>query len=205
MTAGFGFGFGFGEASPIPPPAGGWRIGVNVPWTVSWTGEQHFDLEISKDFPGTVDLTQRHSPGEGAPRFRALHVTRHRQAMVNLLCHVCGKPTHKRDRFLLPVQTGAMAILPDDTTRYAASVPPVHRACAALAASLCPHLRAHPAAPVAYPTEPSRLLPRLDVVAGMEALSNYFPPDFKIVYSCYRLFGPHFSAQAGLLRQAAGV
>jgi hypothetical protein len=195
MTGGFGL-----DESPLPTPPGGWHIGVNVPWSVAWTGEQEFDLAISAHFPGLVDLTQRQRPGTGTPRFKALHVTRHRYAMAELACHVCGRPTSRGDRYLFPVQSGAMVTMPDESTRYAANVPPVHRACAVKAAAQCPHLRAHQAAPVAYPAEPSRLMPRTDVVEGMESVARLFPRHLPLVFTCYRLFGPKFSHAVGRMR-----
>ena len=36
-----------------------WRIGENVPWSVSWTGESSFTLHPSRDFPGLTDLVQQ--------------------------------------------------------------------------------------------------------------------------------------------------
>jgi len=172
---------------------------------VSWTGEQHFDLGISRDFPGLVDLVQTEKVGEGAPRFRAMHVSRHRAGMARLLCHVCGRPTDKRDRYLFPVQSGGMAILPDERLRYAGNVPPVHKACARVAAGACPHLRGAGAEAVAWPVEASRLMPRTDVIPGMESLARTLPVNLRIVFSCYRLFGPKFSAMVGEMRRRAGV
>jgi hypothetical protein len=197
-------GFSFDETAAVPV-AGGWRVGQNVPWTVSWTGEQDFELGISQDFPGHVDLVQGERLGQGAPRFRAMHVTRHRLGMAQLLCHVCGKPTPKRDRYIFPVQSGGMAIMPDETLRYAGNVPPLHLACATHAAKLCPHLRAEYAVPVAYPAESSRLMPRTDVVPGMEKVARNLPSQFRIVFTCYRLFGPKFTAHVERIRHTHRV
>ncbi len=197
MTAGFSASVG-----PLPvPPAGGWVIGKNVPWSVSWTGEQLYDLQLSQDFPGLVDLVQREQPGVGAPRFAALHISRHRAGMVRHLCHVCGKPTPRRDRYIFPKDSGGFAILPDESTRYAGNVPPVHLSCARRAQQLCPHLRSAYAVPVAYPAEESVLIERTDVVPGMEDVARTLPPHLKIVFTCYRLYGPRFSRQVARLRE----
>jgi hypothetical protein len=179
-----------------------WRVGETVPWTVSWTGEQHFELKLSDDFPGLVDLVQAERPGEGTPKFAALHVTRHRTAMVQHLCHVCGRPTKPGDRFIFPVQTGNFVTLPDESMRFAGNVPPVHRACGQRARELCPHLSHEMAVPVAFPAEPSRLIQRTDPVPGMEEVAKAMPPNLKIVYTCYRLFGPRFSAKIAVLRES---
>jgi hypothetical protein len=200
LTGGFAF-----DETAAAPIAGGWRVGDNVPWTVSWTGEHNFELGISQDFPGCVDLVQGENPGQGAPRFRAMHVSRHRLGMAALLCHVCGKPTAKRDRFLFPIQSGGMGLMPDESVRYAGNVPPVHRTCAERAAQQCPHLKAAFAVPVPYPAEPSRLMPRTDVVPGMENVAKNLPSQFKIVFACYRLFGPKFTTQVQRLRREHGA
>lgn len=182
---------------------GGWVIGKNVPWSVSWTEEQLYDIQMSTDFPGLVDLVQLDRPGAGAPRFAALHISRHRAGMAQNLCHVCGQPTAKRDRYIFPKESGGFVILPDESTRYAANVPPVHLACARRAQQLCPHLRAAYAAPVAYPAEASRLIERTDVVPGMEKVARTLPPHLRIVYTCYRMFGPRFTAEVMRLREMA--
>ena len=179
-----------------------WRLRDTVPWTVSWTGEETFDLTDSQDFPGLVDLVQIERPGEGLPKFKALHVSRLRIGMARHLCHVCGRPTPRNDRYLLPVQSGGFVSVGEDPFRYAANVPPLHLACTQKSQRLCPHLRQATIPPIAYPSEESWLLPRRDVVEGMEALAKTLPPNLPVVFSCYRLFGPRFSRRILQLRQA---
>ena len=179
-----------------------WTVGESVPWTVSWTGEESFKLVDSQDFPGLVDLQQAERPGHGLPRFNALHVTRHRVGMARHVCHVCGRPTPRNDRYLLPVQSGGFVSVGEDPFRYAANVPPLHMACARKAQLRCPHLGEATIPPVAYPSEDSRLMPRRDVVEGMESLAKTLPPNLPVVFSCCRLFGPRFSKKILELRQA---
>lgn len=178
-----------------------WRIGENVPWSVSWTGEQSFELKPSRDFPGLTDLVQMHNPGVGAPAFAAVHVTRQRLGMANHLCHVCGRPTPKRDRYLFPVQSGGFVALADGAVRYGGNVPPVHLACAKKAQRLCPHLSGSLAPPVPFPRDEGRLVQRTDVVPGMEALAKTLPAGLEIVFSCYRLYGPEFTRHVERLRR----
>jgi hypothetical protein len=182
-----------GQSSP-------WIIGKNVPWSVSWSEEQTYDLRLSDDFPGLVDLVQIQKQGLGTPRFAALHITRHRLGMVQHLCHVCGKPTPRRDRYIFPRDSGGFVIMPDDSTRYAGNVPPVHLSCARRAQQLCPHLSHAYAKPVAFPSEESRLIQRTDVVPGMEAVARTLPQNLTIVFTCYRLYGPRFSRRVAQLR-----
>ncbi len=177
-----------------------WRIGVNVPWSVAWTGEQMFNLQMSDLFPGRIEVVQVERQGEGVPKFAAQHVTRHRRGMVDHLCHVCGRRTLKRDRYIFPVQSGGFVTMPDETMRYAGNVPPVHLACARVGQRLCPHLSHTFAQPVAFPSEESRIMPRPDVVPGMEALAKTLPPNLNVIFSCYRLYGPRFTKSVEKLR-----
>ncbi len=170
-----------------------WQPGVSVPWTVSWSGENSFDLQPSRDFPGYLDLVQAQNPGVGVPRFAAMNLTRHRRAMVEHLCHVCGKPTSRRDRYLFPAHSGGMVTLADGSVRYGGNVPGVHLACSRRAARLCPHLSGNQGIPVAYPSEEGRLVQRTDVLPGLEDLAAALPQRSDIVFGCYRLFGEAFT------------
>ena len=181
-----------------------WKIGENVPWSVSWTGEQSFDLQPSEDFPGRFDLVQVQRPGEGVPRFAAVHVTRQRIGMQRQWCHVCGRPTLTRDRYLFPVESGGFVTLGDDTMRYAGTVPPVHLACARRARLMCPHLSHARADPIPFPSEDSLILPRPDIPEGMAELAKTLPRGANVVFSCFRLYGPRFSRQVERLRKARG-
>ena len=177
-----------------------WTIGVNVPWTVAWTGEQAFDLRASVHFPGFSDLVQVQHPGQGTPMFAAQHVTRHRMGIADHRCHVCGDPTSKRDRFIFPVQSGGFVLMNDDE-RYAGNVPPVHLACGRRARLLCPHLNHGFAHAIPYPSEPTRMMRRTDVVPGMEVVAQRLPAGPKVVFSCYRVFGPRFTRHVKRLRE----
>jgi hypothetical protein len=42
---------------------------------------------------------------------------------------------------------------------------------------------------------------RTDVVPGMEALAKTLPPWIEVVFTCYRLYGPRFSAHVIKLRR----
>jgi hypothetical protein len=179
----------------------GFDIGGNVPWAVSWSAEQNFSLRPSVDFPGLVDLVQEEKPNQGSPKFAQMHVTRHRLGMARHMCHVCGRRTPRHDRYLFPLQSGSM-VPAGESLRYVGNVPAMHLNCARRSQALCPHLIAALAAPMAYPSEESVLLPRTDIVAGMEALAATLPRGLPIVYSCYRVFGPRFSQKIARLRPA---
>lgn len=188
-------------ASPMPPKGSQWKIGTNVPWSIAWTGEQILNLQMSDDFPGFLEVVQVQNPGDGTPRFAAQHVTRHRMGLANHFCHVCGRKTLTRDRYIFPVQVGGFVTMPDNSVRYAGNVPPVHFSCGQIARQLCPHLSHTYAQPVMYPSEASHLMPRRDVVPGMEDFAKTLQPELKVVFSCYRLFGPRFTRLVQNLRQ----
>jgi len=172
-----------------------WRIGETLPWSVAWTGEQAFRVQPSQDFPGLLELDQRQAPGAGEPIFAAVHVTRQRRGMVDLLCHVCGKPTLPDDRWVFPVASGGLVTLHDGAIGWGCNVPPLHRACAELAHAQCPHLSRLDDAPLRCdPADAGRLIHRTDVVPGMEAIAATLPNDQPVVFSCYRLYGAAFTA-----------
>ncbi len=178
----------------------GSNAGITVPWTVSWTAEETFRLRPSVDFPGLTDLLQVERPGQGRPKFAALHVSRQRLGLASQLCHVCGRRTLARDRWIFPLESGGFVTLGDETRRYAGSVPPLHLACAKRAQRLCPHLGHAYAKPVAYPSEESTLMARPDVPAEMAGLAKTLPPGLRVVFGCFRLFGPRFSERIARLR-----
>jgi hypothetical protein len=165
------------------------------PWSAAWSGEQAFRLQPSRDFPGLAELDQREAPGVGEPLFAAIHVTRQRRAMVHLLCHVCGKPTPSEDRYVFPAASGGLVTLHDGTQQYGCNVPPMHHACAVRASTACPHLAKVREPPLRCTADAGRLIHRTDVTPGLEALAKTLPAGVEVVFSCYRLYGPEFTAQ----------
>ncbi len=180
-----------------------WVIGQDVPWTVSWTGEDSYELAASRTFSGCFELVQVQRPGEGTPRFAAVHVTRQRLGVLGQLCHVCGRRTPARDRYVFPVESGGFVAV-GDTMRFAGTVPPVHLACGQRARLLCPHLSHALAEPVAFPSEESQVVPHPGVPAGMEAIANTLPAGLTIVYSCLRVYGARFSRTVERMRKDRG-
>lgn len=160
---------------------------------MAWSGEQSFWLQDSRDFPGMVELEQQQARGEGEPLFAAINVTRQRRGMVDLLCHVCGKPTTRHDRYIFPAASGGLVTLHDGTQQYGLNVPPMHRACSVRARHACPHLAKVDEPPMRCTSDEGRLIHRTDVVPGMEAMARTLPPGLEVVFSCYRLYGPDFT------------
>ena len=185
-------------------PSTPWIIGETAPWSVAWTGESQFGLQQSTDFPGYLEVFQEENPGVGLPVFAANHASRNKRGMIEHLCHVCGQPTERWDRWLFPLQTGGLVTMQDGEQRFGCNVPPVHRACAERAQRLCPHLSRLDAQPVRFPKDdPGRIVPRFDLQPGMEFLAKSLPVGVPVVLSCYRLHGPRFSKQIIKLMNAA--
>jgi ferredoxin len=147
---------------------------------------------------------QASKPGDGTPRLAAVHIGRQRAGMIEHLCHVCGRRTPARDRYIFPFDSGGFVTIEDDTQRYAGNVPPLHLACARRAQRLCPHLRAHLARPVPYPDEDSVIVPLRDAPEGMLEVAKGLPGGRRVVFSCLRIHGPRFSRNVERLRSQGG-
>ncbi len=185
------------EAPSVPsvddPAASVWRIGENLPWTAPWTGERRFWLQPSEGFPGLTEIVQATAPGEGEPMLSGMNVMRQRLGVTRLLCHVCGKPTPKSDRYLFPTATGTFLPMANGEQRYVSHLPPTHAACAERAMRLCPHLRTRYARPVRFPTDEGRIRPETSLPDSLKFLEAQIPRDRPVVYSYYRIYSPAFS------------
>lgn len=173
-----------------------------VPWSAAWSSEQAFRLQPSRDFPGLLELDQKQARGVGDPLFAAIHVTRQRRGMVDLLCHVCGQPTAAHDRYIFPVASGGLVTLHDGSQQYGCNVPPIHHACAERAAAACPHLSRLAEPPLRCSADEGRVIHRTDVTPGLEALAKTLPAGVEVVFSCYRLYGPDFTATVMAARES---
>lgn len=112
--------------------------GVPVPYTVSWTEEQPFRVDVCA-YAGARAICQAVAPGESKPRFGAPHSQRQREAIARDLCNTCGRPLRNRTKVSLsharPRWNGAegMAVLQVE--------PLLHRECTALSMQHCPSLK----------------------------------------------------------------
>lgn len=173
-----------------------------APWSAAWSGEQSFSVDPSADFPGFLELNQKQAPGTGEPLFGAMNATRLRRGIVDLLCHVCGKPTDRHDRYIFPVASGGLVTLLDGSQQYGCNVPPMHRACAVRARHACPHLSKVSEPPLRCGRDEGRLIHRTDVTPGLEAIAKTLPQGVDVVLSCYRLYGDEFTAKVVAARTA---
>jgi hypothetical protein len=135
------------------------KVGVDVPWVVSWTEEAMTGAAPCPTVDGELALGQVERPGYGFPLYSKNHVRRQRASMRDMLCPMCGEPTVAGDRWTVLAKrrtagelraTGFRAAVPDELKDDrlmldAGTIAPLHRACADRSLSLCPHLKANPA------------------------------------------------------------
>lgn len=178
----------------------GWRIGDTVPWVVPWTGETQFQLKLSEAFPAHYEVTQVSAPGQGAPVMGGMHLERQRAGVERWLCHVCGEPTPRFDRWMFPTVGGTLVRLGNDEVRYANNLPPLHRACAEHAARVCPHLSRSRARAVSFPNEDGEIQAEMNAPPGMARVAQSLPGGLRPIYSYFRVFGAAFSRTVATLR-----
>lgn len=180
----------------------GMELRRDAPWSAAWSSEQSFRIAPSVDFPGMLELDQKQALGTGEPLFAAMNATRLRRGVIDLLCHVCGKPTVRQDRYIFPVASGGLVTLQDGTQQYGCNLPPMHRACAVRASHACPHLAKVREPPLRCSRDEGRLIYRTDVTPGLEGIAGMLPPGVDVVLSCYRLYGPEFTGKVMAARAA---
>nr|QQZ49687.1 hypothetical protein JKL49_22945 [Phenylobacterium glaciei] len=130
-----------------------------------------------------------------------MNATRLRRGMVDLLCHVCGRPTVRQDRYIFPVASGGLVTLLDGSQQYGCNVPPMHRACALRASHACPHLGKVSEAPCAAPATRAGSFTAPTSRRGWRGR----PPAAQgvdVVLSCYRLYGDEFTAKVLAARES---
>jgi hypothetical protein len=132
------------------------RIGLDVPWVTAWSEEPVAGAAPCPSVDGALAVRQLERPGEGRPLYSKNHLFRQRRSVREMLCPMCGAPTHDGDRW---TQTGRWTTagefrahglggwLPagfadDKRLLGLGAVAPLHRACAERALAHCPHLGA---------------------------------------------------------------
>lgn len=133
------------------------KIGVDVPWITSWSGEAMLGAGPCSTVSGRWAIAQEERPGFGKPYYSQNHARRQRECVRDMLCPMCGWPTTTGDRWIQTAslvaagvlrQRGFGSALPasvrDGTMIFnAGSITPSHRACAVRAREHCPHLRGY--------------------------------------------------------------
>lgn len=117
---------------------------IEVPWTVSWSGEDRFSLERCRWAEGRIAICQNEAPGQGKPQFAKPHMGRQRQAMVELRCDLCGR--HLAAATKVSLSSPRLTIVSGHGAIPLQVEPLLHRGCARRALDLCPELRRRRAA-----------------------------------------------------------
>jgi len=132
------------------------KVGVDVPWVTSWTGEPTLGVRPCPSVNGALAIVQADHPGRGKPLYSQNHAVRQRLSVRDMLCPMCGRPTTAGDRWTQvahPVTAGRLRVrgrgdglpadLADDSVLIdAGAIAPLHRACADRSLRYCPHLKA---------------------------------------------------------------
>ena len=147
--------------------------GITVPFVVSWSEEQTFDVRPCRWADGKPAIWQRHAPGSGRPMFEDLHMVRARRAVAQWLCAVCGEATNVGDRWWFG--KGKADLPREDGTcwPFATANSPLHRRCAELAAEACPHLAGEAARPAPFPMPSAIVAPTLTKAGGAVAATGF--------------------------------
>lgn len=134
------------------------KVGVDVPWVTSWTGEPNAGVGSCPSVGGALAILQTASPGNGKPLYSQNHAVRQRLSVRDMLCPMCGQRTAANDRWTQvahPVTAGDLRAagrgdrlpgdMADDVVLIdAGAIAPLHRACADRSLRYCPHLKADP-------------------------------------------------------------
>jgi hypothetical protein len=116
-----------------------------VPWNAQWSGEQRYEIRPCRWAAGRLAIWQPHSPCVGRPVFAKPHSVRQRQSVARFLCTVCGDPTPPKDRWWFGHGEFREGM-------FMTQEAPVHRICAEIALSKCPHLRGREADLARFPS-----------------------------------------------------
>ncbi len=130
------------------------KVGIDVPWVTSWSEEAQTGVAPCASVDGVLAVGQAEKPGGGRPLSSRNHLFRQRRAVREMLCPMCGKPTPDDDRWSQTARlttAGELrrrgfgpalpADLADDRTLLnCGAIAPLHRACAEVSLTRCPHL-----------------------------------------------------------------
>jgi hypothetical protein len=134
------------------------KVGVDVPWVTSWTGEPVLGVRPCPSVGGALAMAQAECPGLGKPLYSQNHAVRQRLSVRDMRCPMCGEPTPANDRWTQvahPFAAGAMraagrggalpSTIEDDRVLIdAGAIAPLHKACVERSLRYCPHLKADP-------------------------------------------------------------
>lgn len=135
-------------------------MGLPKPWITPYADERHegafaydrikqrifFPPSTGVEEDRTLDVLWQPAPDRptGQIFWREMHTVRQRQAMLERLCQVCGKPIETASTpWLIPdIEVQVRRIRPGRP--FMTNTPPTCKDCISVASGLCPVLSAHP-------------------------------------------------------------
>lgn len=134
------------------------KVGIDVPWVTSWTGEPVVGVRPCSSVGGALAIVQAESPGLGKPLYSQNHAVRQRLSVRDMRCPMCGTPTAANDRWTQvahPFAAGTLRasgrgsdlpadVADDQILVDAGAIAPLHKACVDRSLKYCPHLKADP-------------------------------------------------------------
>lgn len=134
------------------------KVGVDVPWVTSWTGEPVLGVRPCSSVNGALAIVQADNASHGKPLYSQNHAVRQRLTVRDMLCPMCGQPTTPEDRYTQVARSftagslramGRGEALPadieDDRVLIdAGAIAPLHQTCSTRSLRYCPHLKADP-------------------------------------------------------------
>jgi hypothetical protein len=112
---------------------------VPVPWVASWSEEAASPQYVARCrfAEGRPAVCEVDRIGHGKPMFARPHMVRQRIAIVECRCDLCGKRLGIADTKV------SLSFERATEVGFLCTEPLSHRACAAIAAQHCPHLKRH--------------------------------------------------------------
>lgn len=111
---------------------------VPVPYTVMWSNEEAMHLDRCPHAEARLAVCNAVAAGEGRPVFGKPHMQRQREAIVEGLCDLCGKPLKGRTKVSL---SHASARIGAEGLCVMQVEPLLHKECAAASMKHCPSLK----------------------------------------------------------------
>lgn len=198
------------------------KVGVDVPWVTSWSGEAILGVQPCASVSGRAALVQASSPGLGKPQYSKNHLVRQRRTVGEMLCPMCGERTPPEDRWTqvarrvpagvlkrcgkapgLPTSVADSQLLID-----AGAIAPLHNNCSDRSLRHCPHLKADPNVEVMRFPDRWIILPlMIEATPPQEAphalVRSHRPPASVAVVTFLQLCGVTGDTDPGWKRHAA--
>lgn len=145
---------------------------IEVPWTVSWTGEERQFVGPCRHADGMLALRMPEMSGVGKPNFGKPHWDRQRQCIAEERCDLCGKPL----RFATKVSLSHARVNPTGANGPCVmqAEPMVHKPCALVCIEQCPSLKRDIAAGTLAVRQVLKSRVQFAIM-GLEYIQHYVP------------------------------